>query len=133
MDGTPILSIMTYTPVLGALLLMLFVPAQDTRMIKGTATIFTCLSFVFSLVVWSKFEIGTHEMQLVEQASWIPSLGVSYHFGVDGISLLLVMLTTIISIIVVLCSYSDVEERLKEYYVCLMLLETIWRESARSG
>lgn len=124
MDGTPILSIMTYTPVLGAILLMLFIPAQDTRMIKGVATIFTCLAFVFSLVVWSKFEIGSHEMQLVEQASWIPSLGVSYNFGIDGISLLLVMLTTIISILVIFCSYSDVQERLKEYYVCILLLET---------
>ena len=120
----PILSIMTYTPIIGALLIMLFVPAQDTRMIKGVATIFTCLAFVFSLVVWFNFEIGTHEMQLVEQLSWIPSIGVTYYFGIDGISILLVMLTTILSIIVVFCSYSDVEERLKEYYVCLLLLET---------
>jgi NADH-quinone oxidoreductase subunit M len=124
MDGTPILSIMTYTPLLGALLLMFLVPKQDTHIIKAVATIFTLLTFAFSLYVWSQFELGTHEMQLVEQLSWIPSIGVSYHFGIDGISILLVMLTTLISILVVLCSFSDVEERMKEYYVCILFLET---------
>src|SRR5687767_6935331 len=121
---TPILSIMTYTPLVGALLLMFLVPRQDTHIIKAVATIFTLLTFAFSLYVWSLFELGTHEMQLVELASWIPSIGVSYHFGIDGISLLLVMLTTIISILSVLCSFSDVQERLKEYYVCILFLET---------
>lgn len=121
---TPILSIMTYTPLVGALLLMFLVPRQDTHIIKAVATIFTLLTFAFSLYVWRLFELGTHEMQLVELASWIPSIGVSYHFGIDGISLLLVMLTTVISILSVLCSFSDVQERLKEYYVCILFLET---------
>ena len=121
---TPILSIMTYTPLLGALLLMFFVPRQDTHIIKAVATIFTLLTFAFSLYVWSQFELGTHEMQMVELASWIPSIGVSYHFGIDGISILLVMLTTIISVLAVLCSFSDIEERMKEYYVCILFLET---------
>ena len=121
---TPILSIMTYTPLIGALLLMFLVPRQDSHIIKAVATIFTLLTFVFSLVVWGKFELGTHEMQLVEQASWIPSIGVTYHFGVDGISILLIMLTAVISILGVLCSYTDIEDRMKEYYVCILLLET---------
>ncbi len=124
MDGTPILSVMTYTPIVGALLLMLVIPAQDSRMIKGVATIFAGLTFVFSVIVWANFSLGTHEMQLVEQVNWIPSIGVTYYLGVDGISILLVMLTTLISIIVVVCSYSDIEERLKEYYVCILFLET---------
>jgi NADH-quinone oxidoreductase subunit M len=93
---------MTYTPLLGALLLMFLVPRQDTHIIKAVATIFTLLTFAFSLYVWSQFELGTHEMQLVEMASWIPSIGVSYHFGIDGISLLLVMLTALITILAVL-------------------------------
>ncbi len=124
MDGTPILSIMTYTPLIGALLLMFAVPKQDTHIIKAVATVFTVLTFAFSLYVWNLFELGTHEMQLVEQYSWIPSIGVSYYFGIDGISILLVMLTTIISILVVMCSYADVTERMKEYYVCILFLET---------
>ncbi len=124
MGGSPILSVMIYTPIIGALLIMLLPPAQDTRMIQGIATLFTCLTFVWSVVALKNFQVGTHLMQLTEHHSWIPSLGVTYFLGVDGISILLVLLTTLISIIVVFCSYSDVEERLKEYYVCLLLLET---------
>ena len=83
-----ILSFMIYTPIVGALVIMFFVPAQDTRMIKGVATIFACLTFVFSLTVLGMFRLDTHEMQLVEQVSWIPSIGVTYFLGIDGISIL---------------------------------------------
>jgi NADH-quinone oxidoreductase subunit M len=124
MGGTPILSVLTYTPLLGALLIMLFVPPQDTRMIRSIAIVFTSLAFVFSLVVLSNFDGSQPQMQLVEYASWIPSIGVSYFMGVDGISILLLLLTTLISILVVYCSFPDIEERQKEYYVCLLFLET---------
>jgi NADH-quinone oxidoreductase subunit M len=124
MGGTPILSVLTYTPLLGALLLMLFVPPQDTRMIKAIAVIFTALAFVFSLVVLSNFDGSQPQMQLVEHASWIPSIGVAYFLGVDGISILLILLTTLLSIIIVFCSFPDIEARQKEYYVCLLFLET---------
>jgi NADH-quinone oxidoreductase subunit M len=103
---------------------MLFVPPQDIRMIKGIAIVFTSLAFVISLVVLSNFVGGTPKMQLVEYASWIPSIGVAYFLGVDGISILLVLLTTLLSIIVIFCSFADIEERQKEYYVCLLFLET---------
>jgi NADH-quinone oxidoreductase subunit M len=124
MGGTPILSVLTYTPIVGALLLMLFVPPQDTRMIKAITIIFTSLAFVFSLVVLNNFATGTPQMQLVEHVNWIPSLGVSYFLGVDGISILLILLTTLLSIIIVFCSFPDIVERQKEYYVCLLFLET---------
>ena len=124
MDGTPILSVLTYTPILGAIILMLFVPPQDTRMVRSIAVLFTSLAFLFSLIVLANFQTGTPKMQLVERASWIPSLGVTYFMGVDGVSILLILLTTLLSIIAVYCSFPDIEERQKEYYVCLLLLET---------
>lgn len=124
MGGIPILSVLAYTPIIGALLIMLFVAPQDTRMIKGIAIIFTSLAFIFSLVIVANFQTGTPKMQLVEHVSWIPSLGVSYFLGVDGISILMLLLTTLISAIVVYCSFPDIVERQKEYYVCLLLLET---------
>jgi NADH-quinone oxidoreductase subunit M len=124
MGGVPILSVLVYTPIIGALLLMLFVPAQDARMLKGGAVIFTSLTFIFALIALSNFEGGTYKMQLVEHVSWIPSIGVSYFLGVDGISILLILLTTLLSIISVFCSFPEIEERQKEYYVCLLFLET---------
>jgi NADH-quinone oxidoreductase subunit M len=124
LGGTPILSVLTYTPILGAIILMLFVPPQDTRMIRSLAVVFTSLTFLFSLIVLCNFQGGTPKMQLVEQASWIPSLGVTYFMGVDGVSILLILLTTLLTIIAVCCSFPDIEERQKEYYVCVLLLET---------
>jgi NADH-quinone oxidoreductase subunit M len=123
-SGTPILSIITYLPLLGALIIALALPRHERGVIKGVATVVTVLNFLLSLIVLRNFEAGTHKMQLVEYAQWIPSIGVSYFLGIDGISILLVLLTTLLSVIVVVCSYSQVEENEKAYYACLLFLET---------
>src|SRR5262245_36306050 len=81
----PILSIVTYLPLLGALLIALFLPRHDRWAIRTVATAITVLTFVLSLVVLQNFESGTHKLQLVEYADWIPSIGVAYFFGVDGL------------------------------------------------
>jgi NADH-quinone oxidoreductase subunit M len=121
---THILSLITYLPLLGAVIIALFLPRGNQRAPKVVATITTVLTFVLSLVMLSHFQGGTHKLQLVEYASWIPSIGVAYFLGVDGISILLVLLTTLLSIIVVVCSYSQIEENEKAYYACLLFLET---------
>jgi NADH-quinone oxidoreductase subunit M len=121
---THILSLITYLPLLGAVIIALFLPRSDLRAPKVVATITTVLTFVLSLVMLSHFQGDTHKLQLVEYASWIPSLGVAYFLGVDGISILLVLLTTLLSVIVVVCSYSQIEENEKAYYACLLFLET---------
>src|SRR5216683_2738689 len=121
---THILSLITYLPLLGAVIIALFLPRGDQRAPKVVATIITVLTFVLSLVMLSHFQGGTHKLQLVEYASWIPSIGVSYFLGIDGISILLVLLTTLLSVIVVVCSYSQIEENENAYYACLLFLET---------
>ncbi len=121
---THILSLITYLPLLGAVIIALFLPRGDQRAPKVVATITTGLTFVLSLVMLSHFQGDTHKLQLVEYASWIPSLGVAYFLGVDGISILLVLLTTLLSVVVVVCSYSQIEENEKAYYACLLFLET---------
>jgi NADH-quinone oxidoreductase subunit M len=121
---THILSLITYLPLLGAVIIALFLPRSDLRAPKVVATITTVLTFVLSLVMLSHFQGDTHKLQLVEYASWIPSLGVAYFLGVDGISILLVLLTTLLSVVVVVCSYSQIEENEKAYYACLLFLET---------
>ena len=70
------------------------------------------------------FDRGGDGFQFVEKASWIPSLGVKYHFGIDGISLVLILLTTLLGVIAVVCSFSAITDRPKEYYVLLLLLQT---------
>src|SRR5215468_574791 len=122
--STHILSLITYLPLLGAAILALVVPRDNRQAIRTVATVCTVLTFLLSLVMLKNFDAGTHKLQLVEYANWIPSIGVAYFLGVDGISILLVLLTTLLSVIVVVCSYSQIEENEKAYYACLLFLET---------
>ena len=120
----PILSVVTYIPLLGALAIVFFLPKEKAGAIRTVATVVAVLDLVVSLPLWFLFDRGREGYQFVEQASWIPSLGVSYHFGIDGITLLLILLTTLTGVIAVACSYTAINERQKEYYVLLLLLQT---------
>ncbi|MFQ5441473.1 MAG: NADH-quinone oxidoreductase subunit M [Thermodesulfobacteriota bacterium] len=119
----PILSLLILLPVLGAIVLA-FMPAGKKEVIRIAALGFTLVNFCFSLVPLFFFDASTFKMQFVEKAAWMPSIGVSYFLGMDGISLTLVLLTTFLSIIAVLCSWKAVTERVKEYMIYLLILET---------
>ncbi len=121
--GFPILSLITFLPLLGAVLL-LFVGREQVRVIRNLAFLSSLASLVVSLWLPLRFDGSTAAVQFVERVSWIPSIGVTYFFGLDGISLWLVMLTTFLSPIAVLCSYESIKHRSKEYYIFLLILET---------
>jgi len=121
--GFPILSLITYIPLAGAILL-LFVGRERLGVIRNLAFISSLASFAVSLLLPSYYDQSTAAVQFVEQMKWIPSIGVTYFFGLDGISLWLVMLTTFLSPIAVLCSYESIKHRTKEYYIFLLILET---------
>src|SRR5262245_57394747 len=120
----PILSIVTYIPLAGALALVFLFPKEKTGPIKAFATLIAGIDLLVSLPLWFAFDRAKAGYQFVERASWIPSLGVDYHFGIDGISLVLILLTTFVGFIAVYCSYTAIQERQKEYYVLLLLLQT---------
>jgi len=80
--------------------------------------------FLVSLPLVTRFDKNAMSYQMVEKGDWIPSLGVKYMIGVDGISLLLVMLTTLVSFLAILSSWNAIENKLKEYYAMFLLLET---------
>ncbi len=119
----PILSVLIFLPALGAVVLALM-PARKKEVLRMTALGFTLMNFFVSLVPLLAFDTTTYKMQFVEMASWIPSIGVSYFLGMDGIGLTLVLLTTILSAIAVLCSWTAVTERVKEYMIYMLILET---------
>lgn len=121
--GIPILSIITFLPLLGAIVLFFF-PRESKEGVRATALVFTLVNLVISIALLNFFDQSTHEMQFVEKAAWIPGLGIEYFMGMDGISMLLVLLTTLTSFIAVLCSWSAIEERVKEYMIHILILET---------
>jgi NADH-quinone oxidoreductase subunit M len=122
-----ILNLVTYIPLIGAIVILFFVRKENGTAIRYTATIFAVVDFIVSLYLWFNFDphgTGARLFQFRETYTWIPSLGVQYDFGIDGISLLLILLTTFMGIIAVVSSYSAIDHRQKEYYILLLLLQT---------
>jgi NADH-quinone oxidoreductase subunit M len=117
-----ILSIVLFTPLAG-LLVLFFIPSTNTRAIKLFANAVALIGFVVSLPLVFAFD-RAKDFQFVEQAPWIPTLGASYHIGIDGMSLLLVMLTTLLGFLAILSSWNAITERVKEYYAFFLLLQT---------
>jgi NADH-quinone oxidoreductase subunit M len=117
-----ILTIITFTPLVGALLL-LFYNRDHVRSIRVFALIITLLTFIFSLHLVAHFDSSNPDFQYGIKIPWIPSFGIDYAMGVDGISLFLVVLTTLLSPLAILASWS-VHDRLKEYFIFMLLLET---------
>ena len=118
------LTVVVFLPALGALIIALFVPKTNENAIKLVANAVALVDFALSLVLLQGFEIATTQLQHVTKVSWIPQLGIEYFIGIDGISLLLVILTTGLGFIAVLSSLTYIQERLKEYYAILLLLQT---------
>jgi NADH-quinone oxidoreductase subunit M len=123
MSGNVLLSMVVWTPLVGALLILL-VPREQTDGIRRAALAFSLVTFALSLALWGGFRPDTADFQFVEQHAWIPSFGVQYLVAVDGLSLFLVLLTTFLTPVVVLFSFGDITSRVKEYFFFLLLLET---------
>jgi len=118
-----ILSLLIFIPLVGALLVMLL-PRRNPSAIRVMALLWTLGEFVLSLFLYFNFDERVPTMQFQEKVPWFPEWGVSYFVGVDGISLLLIMLTTFLSILCILCSWEAIEDKLKEYYASFLILET---------
>jgi NADH-quinone oxidoreductase subunit M len=117
-----ILSVILFTPLVGAILL-LFVPRESENAHRVIGNIFGMLGLLVSLPLIWKFQIGVPGYQFRESANWIPSIGAHYALGIDGISLLLIMLTTILGAVSILSSWSAIRLRRKEYYILFLLLQ----------
>src|SRR5262245_53909313 len=100
-----ILTIITFTPAAGALLL-LFYDRTHVRSIRTFALIVTILAFVFSLHLVAHFETGSSDLQFKIDVPWIPSVGIDYSMGIDGISLFLILLTTVLTPLAILASWT---------------------------
>src|SRR6266705_663832 len=118
-----LLSIILFAPLAGMLVLLL-IPSSSKTLIKLWANLVGFACFLISVPLATRFDKSIAGYQMVERADWIPNLGAKYMVGVDGISLLLVMLTTVISFLSILSSWNAIEDRLKEYYAMFLLLET---------
>ena len=120
----PLLSLVTYLPAVGALLMVLFVSGRNHQAVRYTALGIAVADFLLSLLILPYYKVSQSGFQLLEKSTWIKGMGIQYQMGVDGISLLLVLLTTFLGALAILSSFSAITQRVKEYMACLLVLQT---------
>jgi NADH-quinone oxidoreductase subunit M len=118
-----ILSFITWLPAVGAILILALMKKDQSSLIKRFATAWFGLDFLLSLWLL-KYNRGLGGMQFLEDHEWIPIIGARYQMGVDGVAVLLIVLTTLLGAIAALSSWEYIQKREKEYYVLLLLLQT---------
>ena len=120
-----LLSLIAYLPLAGALILLFF-PKEAKKGIAYFATAVVAVDFLISVPLFMQWDssLAGFDERTMERFDWIPSIGVQYIFGLDGISMLFVMLTTVLGVIAFVCSWAAITERVKEYYIFLLALQT---------
>ncbi|OFW62166.1 MAG: hypothetical protein A2133_03610 [Actinobacteria bacterium RBG_16_64_13] len=117
------LTILTFLPVAGALVMLVFMRKRPSAY-KTTALVTSIFTLALAIYLATQFRADTADFQFVENVSWISSLGISYHLGVDGISLLLILLTTLLSVVAILGSWNSITDRGLAFFISLLVLET---------
>jgi NADH-quinone oxidoreductase subunit M len=120
--NAPLLSLIVFLPLAGAFLIM-FLPKGRPAALRIVALAFSLCAFGLSIILYFRFEPGTAAFQFVERARWL-GFGIDYHLGLDGINLGLVLLTTFLFPIVLLSSWTAIQDRVKEFLIFLLVLET---------
>lgn len=123
----PLLSLVTFLPLVGAAFIVFIrgepdVVAQNSRAVALWTALVT---FLLSLLVWANFDPDQPGFQLIERSPWLPGLGIEYHMGVDGISLWFVLLSTLLTLVCVIGSWYSVTERVKEYMIAFLVMDTL--------
>ena len=126
MTGWPILTTVTFLPLVGAFLILLIRDDGNItrRNIRNVALLTTVFTFVLSLFIWIGFDNSVSGFQMLESHEWLDS-GISYRMGVDGISMLFIILTTFLMPLCILASWQVIERRVKEYMIAFLILETL--------
>ncbi|MHA1600620.1 MAG: NADH-quinone oxidoreductase subunit M [Alphaproteobacteria bacterium] len=127
MNSWPILSLVTFLPLVGVLFILFIRGEPDVvaRNARYVALWTSLITFVLSLSLWIGFERGTADFQFVEKTNWITEFDISYHMGVDGISVLFVLLSTLLTPLCIIASWEAVKVRVKEYMIAFLVLETL--------
>src|SRR5437660_7266972 len=121
----PILTSLVAVPIAGALLLLLVRDEErNAAAIRATALIVAVLVFGLTLLLWNRFDPRSGDFQFAEHHDWIPAFGISYDVGVDGISLLLVVLTGFLTPLALLSSWESVQKKMRAFCLFILVLET---------
>jgi NADH-quinone oxidoreductase subunit M len=125
--GFPLLSLITFLPLAGAFIILTVRGDEEivARNARWTALWASLITLALSLILWARFDYTTAEFQFVERAEWLPEFGVNYHMGVDGISVLFILLSTLLTPICILASWESVRHRVRDYMIAFLVLESM--------
>ncbi len=125
--GFPLLSLITWLPLVGGLVILAVRGDEDTvaSNARWTALWTSLIVFALSVVLWVRFDPAEPGFQFVESATWLPQWGITYKLGVDGISVLFVLLSTVLTPICILASWDAIRVRVREYMLAFLILETM--------
>ncbi|HTZ18953.1 MAG TPA: NADH-quinone oxidoreductase subunit M [Dissulfurispiraceae bacterium] len=118
----PVLSTLIFLPIIGAMMIILS-PRSNEALIRWTALIVSSITFLLSLPLYTNFDKTTAKMQFVERYSWIPAWSTEYFVGIDGISVLFILLSALLTILCVTVSWTSIKDRTKEFYAALLIIE----------
>src|SRR6202142_2412751 len=121
--GFPILSTLIFLPLAGVAILLLIKRTQES-LIRLVALLVSIAGFLLSVPLFASFDKTTYAMQFVEKHVWIPAWNINYHLGLDGISILFVLLSTLITILCILISWNSVKIKVKEFYIAILVVES---------
>jgi NADH-quinone oxidoreductase subunit M len=127
MSNWPLLTLVAFLPLVGAAFIFLFANGEkevSDRNSKSVALLTTTLTFLISLIIWGQFDNSTAAFQFVEKADWLGT-GINYHMGVDGISMLFVVLTAFLMPACILASWNSINTRVRDYMIAFLILETM--------
>src|SRR3546814_4268739 len=127
MESFPVLSLTTFLPLVGVLFILTVRGNEDTvaRNARWAALWTSVATFLVSLLLWLNFDTSTAEFQFVERFEWLPAYNIAYHMGVDGISMLFILLSTMLTPLCILASWTAIRSRVKEYMIAFLVLETM--------
>jgi NADH-quinone oxidoreductase subunit M len=125
--GFPVLSLVTFLPLVGVAILATLrgTDAATDQNARWTALWTSLLTFLISLVLWTRFDLREAGYQFTEKSDWLPDYGIGYRMGVDGISVLFVLLSTALTPLCILASWDSIKSRVREYMAAFLILETM--------
>ncbi len=127
MDNLPLLSVITFLPLIGSLFILVMKGDEATiaSNARNVALWTSFLTFALSLILWIHFDIDQITYQFVENTNWIKDMGIQYHLGIDGVSLFFILLTTFLTPLCILASWESIQTRVREYMMAFLLMETL--------
>lgn len=120
--SVPLLSALIFFPVIGGLSLLI-VKREDVQTIKVMALIISLVEFLLALPLWFMFDKTTHLMQFTEHHAWIPTFNINYSLGIDGISVLFILLSALVTTLSILVSWEAIKTKVTEFFISVLLLE----------